>query len=101
MTTYNTHDLGDQVRVSVVFTEVATGDAVDPSVVKCSVRDPDGTTTTYVYGTDDEVVKTSTGNYYMDVDADTYGTWYYRWFSTGTGKAGDESLFNVERAKAV
>lgn len=97
----NTHDLGDRVRVSAVFRRVSDGEAIDPTVVSISVRDPEGVVTTKVYGTDEDVIKDSVGNYHYDVDVDQAGTWYYRWFSTGAGKAGAEQLFNVDIAKAV
>lgn len=93
------YDLGDLVRVSGAFT-TAAGVAQDPSVVKCSVRSPAGVVTTYTYGTDPELMKDSTGNYHIDVSAATIGTYYYRWFSTGTGQAADEGWFEVIDARA-
>lgn len=99
-----TYDLGDLVRVHTndgPFSNAATGAALDPDVVSVSIRDPDGTVTTYVYGTDDEVVKDGTGSYHMDVDADTAGVWFYRWFSTGDGQAAEERSFIVRPAEAI
>lgn len=95
------YDLGDVVRVSVAFSTVATGVALDPTAVYLSVKDPDGNITLYQYGVDSEIVKDSTGNYHADIDVDTYGQWYYRWYSTGAGKAADEGSFYVDPAEAV
>lgn len=97
----NTYNLGDKIRTSVVFTQVSDETAIDPSVVKLSFITPAGVTTTYVYGTDDEIVKSSTGNYYADISLTEKGTWYYRWFSTGTGQAATEERLEVEPARAV
>lgn len=98
---HNIHDLGDLVRVSAPFTLVSSGAAVDPDAVKLSVKNPSDEVTTYVYGTDAEIVKDSTGNYHADIDADETGTWHYRWWSTGNGQAAQEKLFEVRAAEAV
>lgn len=98
---FNTYDLGDLVRVSAAFTDVALGGAIDPDVVKLTIKEPDATVTTYVYGTDAELIKDSIGNYHADIDADQSGTWYYRWWSTGSGQAAAEKRFDVRVAYAV
>lgn len=94
-----THDLGDLVRLSASFSTVATGAAVDPDVVKLTVKNPDGdiTTKTYPVG----ITKSATGEYYSDVDADVAGTWYFRFWSTGNGQAANEGTFEVEEAQAI
>jgi hypothetical protein len=85
-----TYDKGDVLRVTGTWTNAA-GAAVDPTVVKFSYTTPAGVTTTLTYGIDIAVVKSATGVYYVDLDLDTEGTWKYRAYSTGTGKAADES----------
>lgn len=90
----NEYDKGDLVRVTAVFTDSA-GTAVDPDVVRFVVRNPRETETAYLYGTDAAVVKSATGNYYVDVSADYEGTWYYRYYSTGSGQAAGEGSFTV------
>lgn len=97
----NTHDLGDLVRVTGTFSDPDDDTVMDPAVVKLSVKDPSENVETFVYGTDVEVVKSSTGVYYLDIDADEAGTWYYRWWSTGTGQAAEENSFEVRTAEAV
>lgn len=93
-TIYNRYHLGDLVRVSGVFTN-AVGTAVNPTVVNLSFRNPSGNETTYIYGTDAALVKDSTGNYHVDIDADEAGIWHYRWWSTGTGQAAEAVKFIV------
>jgi hypothetical protein len=91
----NTYDVGDLVRCSGAFTN-ASGVAQDPSVVRFQVRTPGGAITSYTYGTDAALVREdSTGNYHVDVSASEVGTWYYRWYSTGTGQAAGEEGFIV------
>jgi ferredoxin-NADP reductase len=68
---------------------------IDPTTVRFSVRDPNGTVTTYLYGTDVQIVKSSTGNYYVDVNGNSDGYWVYRFYSSGTGQAAAESGFYV------
>ena len=98
----NTYDLGDVVRLTGTWTDPLNSDAaLDPTAVNLSIRNPAGTVTTYVYGDDAELVKSSTGVYYLDLDLDTAGIWHYRFFSTGTGKAAEEEYLTVIAPQAV
>lgn len=98
---FNIHDLGDLVRVTAAFTDPDDDDsAFDPDSVRLSVREPDGTVTTYVYGVDALIEKDSVGNYYADIDAEAPGVWYYHWHSTGDGQAASEKRFQVRRVNA-
>lgn len=89
------YDIGDLAKVSAAFTNAA-GAAIDPTVVKLTVKKPDGTLTTYTYGVGDTIVKDSTGNYHANIDLTLAGTWRYRWFSTGTGQAAEEDDLFVQ-----
>jgi hypothetical protein len=92
--TDETFQVGDKPRLEGTFTNSA-GTAIDPTAVSFKVKDPSGNIDTYVYGTNPEVVKEGTGVYYADIEADEAGTWYYRYFSTGTGQAAGEGSFEV------
>lgn len=93
------YDKGTTVRCRAEFRD--TSDALqDPTTVSVTIRTPGDVNTTYVYGTDGEVVKSATGMYYIDVDANAHGRWYYRWFSTGTGQAAKEKEFTVSDPEA-
>lgn len=85
------YSVGDSVRITGTWTNAA-GTAVDPAGVFAAYRDPSGNTTTLTYGVDAELVKDSTGVYYVDVDADEAGWWHYRFYSTGEGKAASKPL---------
>lgn len=99
--TINTYDIGDNVRCSAAFTD-ANSTAFDPDVVRFKLKPQGQSITTYVYGTDSELVKDSTGNYHVDVDVTSLpGTWYYRFegeSSAGVGQGADEVWFQVEKS---
>lgn len=94
----NTYQVGDVPRVYARFQDEALADQ-DPTNVFCSIEQPDGTLDTYQYTVDDEVERTAAGRYKLEltaIDAESQaGTWHYRWFSTGTGKASDFGAFKV------
>jgi len=92
------YDRGDLIRCSAAFTD-ADDNAQDPTAVYFKFKDPGGNITTYTYGSDAELVKDSTGNYHVDVNADEVGTWYYRFYSTGTGQAAGESEFDIQPSR--
>jgi hypothetical protein len=90
----NVYDLGDVVVVTAGFKNSA-GTLADPDVVKFDWKlEQSGATTTYTYPT--VIVKDSTGVYHVNLNADTEGTYYYRFYSTGTGKAAAEDSFFVK-----
>lgn len=88
-------DIGDVVRLSLALT--VSGVATDPSVVSLVVLAPTGTSTTY---TIPPIVRDSTGAYHYDLAVSAAGQWFYRWTSTGTAAASEESSFLV-RSRAV
>jgi len=95
MASVNHYDLGSLVTVSAAFVTSA-GAAYDPTTVICQIKDPRGTTVTYVYGTDAALVKDSVGHYHVDVDGNLVGEWHRRFHSTGTGQAADEGGFTID-----
>jgi len=94
----NTYQKGDDIDCFADFRSAA-GTYMDPAAVYCKVQDPDGTETTYTYGESANLVRLDTGKYRCRVDANMSGTWFYKWYSTGTGKAAGESEFVVERSQ--
>ncbi len=87
------YDIGDGVRLSVAFTDIA-GVAADPTAVQLRVRQPDGTVDTYTFGAA-EITKDSTGNYHKDVLPALAGTWAAEYLGTGTVTAMDDVTFKV------
>lgn len=92
----NVYDKGDKIEVTASFSSRISGAPVDPATVTCKVKNPAGTITTYVYGTDPEVVRDSQGNFHCKIDANSAGTWYYRFSSTGDYQAAAEGEFVVK-----
>jgi hypothetical protein len=88
-------DTGDEVRVKTTFSD-SSGTATDPTAILFKFANPSGTTTTYTYGVDAELVRDATGVYYVDIDCNEAGAWRWRFYSTGTGQAADEGFFIVE-----
>ena len=96
------YDIGNVVRATVAFTNPLDSDAaVDPAAVFASVRDTSGAVTTYTYGDDAELVKSSTGVYYIDVTLASAGRYYVRLWSTGAGQAAEESYIDCVNHKAI
>ena len=54
----------------------AAGTLVDPATLTFKFKQETGATTTYVYGTDAELVKSVTGVYYVELLCDGGGYWY-------------------------
>jgi hypothetical protein len=90
---------GSPIRLTTIFTNSADTE-IDPTTVSFRLFTPsrsEFTGSPFVYGTDDEVGKSSTGNYYADVTPDESGRWYYRWESTGSGTTiAEEGFFLVQ-----
>lgn len=87
------YDLGDTRRLSANF-KVATVDT-DPTMLTFKMREPDGTVTTYVEGTNSELVKVSTGNFRVDWPIAKVGKHYYRWIGTGAAAEADTGEFEA------
>lgn len=71
------------------------GVATNPTTVTFSWRIDDGAVTDWVYGTDVEVTKDSTGNFSVALPVTDAGRWYGRWVGTGTAAAASELTFTA------
>lgn len=72
--------------------------AYDPTTVTCTVTAPNSDDTTYAYGTDSELTKTSTGVYQLLFDADAGGDWYVRWYGANTdAKVTEQDVVRVKK----
>lgn len=93
-------DVGELARVPAVFTDLVSGEALDPDVVRFLYRRGEGEATTLTYGEDAEVVRDEAGVYHVDVPTDEYGVWHWRWESAGDFVGVAEGQVTV-RASAV
>lgn len=80
--TISRHNNRDDTKRVTVTCKDAAGVTADPSALVARIVKPDGTATTYTYGTDAELVKSGTGVYYVDVPLTQAGTWHVRFKST-------------------
>ena len=87
--------IGNLIKVRATFKD-DTQVKMDPTVVTLHVKNPADTETSYVYGTDPEVVRESQGVYYMLLDTTAQpGEWMFVWNSTGTLQAAGQTKFTV------
>jgi hypothetical protein len=93
------YDIGDKKRFSAAFTDINDA-AADPTTVTVRIREPDGTVTAYIYGTDVEVVKSAVGNYYVDVTFDQSGRHQVRWEGVGALVTAEQTEVYVRRTYA-
>ena len=70
--------VGANLRLRSDFTD-DQGTLVNPASVQIYIMPPQGGQTLYVYDTDDEVDRLSTGKYYCDVVPNVSGRWRFRW----------------------
>lgn len=93
------YTVGDTVRVTSTFSDLA-GTNADPTTITFKYRTPAPALTTYsyVYATSTEVVKSTTGIYYVDVALTTSGEFRWRWVGAGALAAADEGPIFVEES---
>lgn len=98
--TTNILDVSDSKTLTVTFTD-ENDVATDPGVVRFKMREPDGTVTNYLYGTDSQVVKDSTGVYHVVWSFDQYGRHFVKWNGSGTLDASVDDEFFARKAGAI
>lgn len=83
------YDVGDEITLEGIFK--VDGALTDPTAATCTVRKPDGTTST------PSVTHPSTGVYQAKVTpaVGEQGDWQYRFDGTGAAKAGGRKMFVV------
>lgn len=74
------------VRIAANFQDDERVD-IDPDTITVKIMSPQGTISSYVYATDAEVIKASTGDYYIDYTPNASGLWHYRWETTGENES--------------
>lgn len=88
--------VGATAIVDAEFRNPANSNAlVDPTTVRFAVKNPNGTTTVYLYGTDSEVVKDAVGQYHCEINITASGTWHWRAYSSGNYQGAVEDSFEV------
>lgn len=75
--------VGTKFRVQAVFKTLSTSAITDTTPVDVVVRHPSSTEDTYQYPTSTEIVKSTTGTFYVDVTPNDDGEWIVGFGSTG------------------
>lgn len=94
----NVYDIGDTVKLQATIRRASDETPVDPTTVTFKMKEPDATTTIYVYGTHAEVVREGTGVYYVQWPIDQWGRHSYRFEATGNVRTAEETVFNVNKS---
>jgi hypothetical protein len=88
----NTYDIGDEVRITAVFTQQDI--PIDPTTVALTLTYPDASSIVYTYA-GSGVLRDSTGVYHFDIIPAARGTYRYKYVSTGAGTAAQSGWFQV------
>ena len=81
--------------MTVTFKNSA-GSVTDPTTVTFTVRSPAGVETAYVYGTDSQVTKSSTGVFVLTLPLGQIGDWHIFCRGTGTIAQSIRGLFEID-----
>lgn len=85
--------LGDTIRI--YGTLLVNDTPTEPNTLRLDIIDPTGTTTSYTWGTDGEVVREDTGQFYFDLMLTQRGEWSYEWYSNSTLTAFETGTIEV------
>ena len=92
----NSYPVGTAVKCQMTFySDEAQTTPADPTAITFRVKAPSGTITEYVYATDAELVKASTGVYYVLVTPTTDDIWTYAFEGTGAVVETKEKQFRA------
>lgn len=89
-----TYDKGDMVVLTASWKNEA-GDFVDPDTVTLKILNPDGSITSYIYGSS-TMTRTAAGRYRYEFKPVVQGKYDYRWEGTGAATATGQSGFFCE-----
>lgn len=95
MTTPDTYDIGDRVKLDITFKDDA-GIDVDPDAVRLTLAYPDGNVETWGEGdVDTPIVHEATGYYSAEFTATMSGRHRFRWDANGPGAGSEEGYYYV------
>lgn len=94
------YDIGDGRRLTATFRDMAETPA-DPTTIGFTMTEPDGTTSTYAYGADAELVREAAGVFHVDWTITQAGRHHYKWTGAGDVIAAEEASFLVRESKVL
>ena len=88
---------GETLRLYLSYTDVDTGEPVDPLALTCTTQKPDGSTAVLTYP-HANFVREAMGEFFIRVLCDAAGTWRYRVYAETSVLDKDvrEGKFDVE-----
>jgi hypothetical protein len=87
-----------EIRLDARFFDDDDADT-DPDTVTLMLMSPTGDATTYTYGTDANLGRTDTGDFYCDITPNESGRWHWRWTANGNGTTvANEGNFMVQHS---
>lgn len=95
-----TFDIGDIVKIKNEIKN-EDGDFFNPDALSVTIKKPNGSVSTLVYGTDLQLVRSDVGRHFIRITIDMAGEWTIRWFSTGDGQASQEDTLAVRELVAA
>jgi len=87
--------VGNAIVATLTFTTVSSGALTDPTTITAKTEAPGGVKTSYTYGVDAALTKSSTGVYLLTFTPDSAGVWTVQGAGTGTAVAVNQDTFNV------
>ena len=90
----NRYEIGTVVEIHGEWTDVESGDFVDPTTVTAKVKDPLGVTTTYVVAAG-QIVRDELGKFSLDLEPAIRGLWTYKFIGIGANQGAKEQAFSM------
>lgn len=87
---------GDRVYIPATFTDADTDSPADPDTVTFTLKNPNGSLSTFVFGTASEVTKVSTGTYLCGAIVNQAGVYFVKVSGTGAIAKSVEIQFRVQ-----
>lgn len=84
--------------VTIYGTLLVNDVPTDPNTLRLEIIDPTSSVTSYIYLSDPEIVRLSTGQFSFDLALTQRGTWSYRWYSNSSLTAFDGGTIEVANA---
>lgn len=97
----HSYQAGNQVVLSVTFTNATTGALATPTTITCETLDPSETVTQYTNSSTPAITNPSQGVYQLILTPTLPGVWRYRWEGTGAVVASSEAAFEVRPSAFV
>ena len=101
MPSVNSFFSGDTIRFQVTFTVGSTN--TDPSTsVTFRIKNPNGVVTSYIYGTDADLITSATGIYYINLALTLTGEYNFRWEGAGSTAPGvSEGRIRINKSNVI